>query len=187
MERLAARISTKAHGNKETAYRVFIASLLLSTKFLQDGSTRNDGWSSSLRPWFSTKELNCMERQLLQCIDYNLEIKVEDLEKIIKTEQELLDVIYLHHALPIFAPTYTASTLRRPTVFSSSLLPYYEEDARISNTFVPPSPESLGDFSSWKLATDFPDFDPPRIPSFSLSSFWQPSLISPAIAMNEFL
>ncbi|PJF18733.1 hypothetical protein PSACC_01458 [Paramicrosporidium saccamoebae] len=187
MERLASRISTKAHGNKETAYRVFITSLLLSTKFLQDGSIRNDGWSSSLKPWFSATELTCMERQLLQCIDYNLEIKVEDLENIIKTEQELLDVIYMHHALPTFAPAFSVSTLRRPAVFSPSVLPYFEEDIHIPNASAPPSPESLADFSSWKFAIDFPNFDSPRIPSFSLSSFWQPNLISPAIVMNEFL
>jgi hypothetical protein len=68
-----------------TVHRIFLASLILAAKNLNDSSPKNKHWAryTSIRAFpnfgFSITEVNLMEKQLLYLLDWDLRINPEDL------------------------------------------------------------------------------------------------------------
>jgi hypothetical protein len=68
-----------------TVHRIFLASLILAAKNLNDSSPKNKHWArySAVRGYenfgFSITEVNLMEKQLLFLLDWDLRINSEDL------------------------------------------------------------------------------------------------------------
>lgn len=63
---------------KCTRHRVFLAVLICAAKYLNDSSPKNMHWTKYGR-FFSSAEVNLMEKQLLYLLDYNLRVTEEDL------------------------------------------------------------------------------------------------------------
>jgi G1/S-specific cyclin PLC1 len=61
-----------------TRHRVFLAVLICAAKYLNDSSPKNMHWFKYGR-FFSSAEVNLMEKQLLYLLDYNLRVTEEDL------------------------------------------------------------------------------------------------------------
>ncbi|KAF8939634.1 hypothetical protein BGZ58_009135 [Dissophora ornata] len=61
-----------------TCHRVFLASLILAAKYLNDQSPKNKHWSAHSAV-FSVGEVNLMEKQLLSLLDFDLRITEADL------------------------------------------------------------------------------------------------------------
>jgi PHO85 cyclin-1 len=85
LSRLKARLPPLAKGMRCTVHRIFLASLILAAKNLNDSSPKNKHWArySAVKGFenfgFSITEVNLMEKQLLFLLDWDMRIRPEDL------------------------------------------------------------------------------------------------------------
>ena len=87
LRRLRSRLAPMAKGLRCTTHRIFLASLILAAKYLNDSSPKNKHWANYsvlATPdcgafGFSRTEVNLMERQLLMLLDYDLRFTTDDL------------------------------------------------------------------------------------------------------------
>lgn len=85
LSRLQQRLPPVAKGMKCTAHRIFLASLILAAKNLNDSSPKNKHWAraTAVRGYdnfgFSLTEVNLMEKQLLSLLEWDLRVTEDDL------------------------------------------------------------------------------------------------------------
>lgn len=85
LSRLQQRLPPVAKGMKCTAHRIFLASLILAAKNLNDSSPKNKHWAryTTVRGHehfaFSLTEVNLMEKQLLGLLEWDLRVTEDDL------------------------------------------------------------------------------------------------------------
>ncbi|KAK9455683.1 Cyclin, N-terminal domain-containing protein [Dipodascopsis uninucleata] len=79
LSRLRSRLPSMARGLACTCHRVFLASLILAAKNLNDSSPKNKHWAKYTSGLFSISEVNLMEKQLLFLLNWDLRITNEDL------------------------------------------------------------------------------------------------------------
>lgn len=92
LRRLKSRLQPMAKGLRCTTHRIFLASLILAAKYLNDSSPKNKHWANysvvSTKIYsfgFSRTEVNLMEKQLLFLLDWDLRISEEDLYRELDT------------------------------------------------------------------------------------------------------
>lgn len=85
LSRLQAKLPPIAKGMRCTVHRIFLASLILAAKNLNDSSPKNKHWAryTAVRGYegfgFSLTEVNLMEKQLLNLLDWDLRVTEDDL------------------------------------------------------------------------------------------------------------
>nr|POE47263.1 pho85 cyclin-1 [Quercus suber] len=85
LARLQQRLPPIAKGMKCTAHRIFLASLILAAKNLNDSSPKNKHWAryTTVAGYdnfgFSLTEVNLMEKQLLGLLEWDLRVTEDDL------------------------------------------------------------------------------------------------------------
>ncbi|KAJ1920479.1 PHO85 cyclin-1 [Mycoemilia scoparia] len=77
--RLKQRLPKEARGMECTCHRIFLASLIITGKYLNDASPKNKYWAK-YSTVFSIPEVNLMEKQLLFLLDFDLRIFPSDLD-----------------------------------------------------------------------------------------------------------
>lgn len=151
LSRLQQRLPPVAKGMRCTVHRIFLASLILAAKNLNDSSPKNKHWArySSVKGFegfgFSITEVNLMEKQLLFLLDWDLRITNEDLYSHfepflapIRLQQEQTELKRRKHARE-------HELLQQQRAYYSktqSARPY------ASTTALPPPPPSVGVYAS---------------------------------------
>lgn len=86
LNRLKSRLQPMAKGLRCTTHRIFLASLILAAKYLNDSSPKNKHWANysviqteAYNFGFSRTEVNLMEKQLLSLLNWELRITEDDL------------------------------------------------------------------------------------------------------------
>nr|POE74589.1 pho85 cyclin-1 [Quercus suber] len=85
LARLQQRLPPVAKGMKCTAHRIFLASLILAAKNLNDSSPKNKHWAryTTVEGYdnfgFSLTEVNLMEKQMLGLLEWDLRVTEDDL------------------------------------------------------------------------------------------------------------
>ncbi|PHH70394.1 hypothetical protein CDD80_6050 [Ophiocordyceps camponoti-rufipedis] len=86
LTRLKSKLQPMARGLRCTTHRIFLASLILAAKYLNDSSPKNKHWANythvtteSYSFGFNRTEVNLMEKQLLFLLDWELRIDEADL------------------------------------------------------------------------------------------------------------
>lgn len=92
--RAKSKLGPANYGIPTTPHRIFLASLIVSVKFLEDGTHKNKKWVKYARMntkratlKFSLDEVNIMEKELLGYLDYNAWIRGHELFRGLKTFQ----------------------------------------------------------------------------------------------------
>lgn len=93
LNKLRRILPADAKGLPSTIHRLFLACLILSAKFHNDSSPLNKHWAKYTDGLFTREDINLMERQLLNLLNWDLRVTEDDL---ILDLQYLLDPIREH-------------------------------------------------------------------------------------------
>ncbi|KAH8548921.1 hypothetical protein BGW37DRAFT_413200, partial [Umbelopsis sp. PMI_123] len=80
--RLRRKLVAVAKGLACTCHRIFLATLIVTSKYLNDTSPKNRHWAR-YAVIFSVPEINLMEKQLLFLLEYNLRISQDELLQVL--------------------------------------------------------------------------------------------------------
>ncbi|KAK4119378.1 hypothetical protein N657DRAFT_581745 [Parathielavia appendiculata] len=88
LARIKSRLPPGTRGFRCTRHRIFLASLILADKYVNDVCYKNSSWAHlSIMNWensnfgFLTSEVTAAEKELLSLLDYNVRITQEDLQE----------------------------------------------------------------------------------------------------------
>ncbi|ORX61881.1 hypothetical protein DM01DRAFT_1331354 [Hesseltinella vesiculosa] len=86
LERLANRLGHRRQlimGMSTAPQRIFLATLILSTKLFHDTSPKNIHWVSFANDLFHLHDINLMERQLLTLLDFQLTVSKDEFDQVV--------------------------------------------------------------------------------------------------------
>lgn len=105
LEKLRSKLPKNAEGLPCTLHRIFLACLIISSKFNNDSSPKNLHWAEYTDGLFTTKDINLMERQLLNLLNWDVQINNQDLARNLRKftepiKNDLKKATRLYHSMP---------------------------------------------------------------------------------------
>lgn len=179
LTRLQRRLPSVAKGMRCTVHRIFLASLILAAKNLNDSSPKNKHWArySAVRGFesfgFSLTEVNLMEKQMLFLLDWDLRITNEDLYE--HLEPFLTPIISEYNDLHSTTTTTTSSSDYN-YYYDCATPPSSGRSSRASDRSVDSTGSSLEDKSSVSSSSSSAYYNYPTPPSTAPSSAVIPTL-----------
>ncbi|KAI9304457.1 hypothetical protein BJ944DRAFT_240536 [Cunninghamella echinulata] len=89
LNRLSYRLGYVTTGMASAPQRIFLASLIISTKLINDTSPKNKHWMTFANDYFELNEINLMEKQFLTLMDFNLSITEKDFQQAVNRYKQL--------------------------------------------------------------------------------------------------
>lgn len=158
LARLQARLPPVAKGMRCTVHRIFLASLILAAKNLNDSSPKNKHWAryTSVKGFegfgFALAEVNLMERQLLFLLDWDTRVTEDDLfehfEPFLAPIRFQLQLEYESSRLNEQRQWYTQESVQVPQLPArAQAIEIQPTSCQINATAAYESPESLAEES----------------------------------------
>ncbi|RCH84143.1 hypothetical protein CU098_005493 [Rhizopus stolonifer] len=101
--RLKSKLPDNARGGPDTPYRLFLAALLTSSKYLSESGTglTSTQLSSLVHHAYTPKEINRMERSFLGLLRYDLWVSSKDIQSFIEHYGSFIQTDIHHVYLPL--------------------------------------------------------------------------------------
>ncbi|KAI9470841.1 MAG: hypothetical protein EXX96DRAFT_611992 [Benjaminiella poitrasii] len=92
LERLKRNLPDEAQGEYDTPYKLFLAAMIVATKYVEDDVSYATSIYRIVLPLYSKKELNEMERSFLNVLKFDLYIDVSEMDRFVYEHQETLEL-----------------------------------------------------------------------------------------------
>ncbi|KAI9026672.1 cyclin domain-containing protein [Phycomyces nitens] len=92
LERLKASLPSQSRGEYDTPYKMFLAAVVLASKFADDNNSVTHSVYRFVSPLYSRKELNEMERSFLGVIKFNLYVDLSQVSCFVKEHQDAIEL-----------------------------------------------------------------------------------------------
>lgn len=101
MNRLKLGLPSHAHGDTDTPYRLFIAAILIASKFLSETGTclTSQAIVVMTNHVYTPKDINQMERSFLGLIKYNLFVNVQSIKEYLDVHGKTLEMDLVEEVL----------------------------------------------------------------------------------------
>lgn len=118
VERMKERLPKRAVGDYDTPHRLFFVGLMLASKFLNDQSYTNRAWSKVCNYLFRVDELNTMERDFLELIQFDLYLDHETFSEFVASRFRAYDRRLSAELAGLHGPFFMTNTTPALTVSS---------------------------------------------------------------------
>lgn len=100
--RLKSKLPDNAKGGPDTPYRLFLAAVLTSSKYLSETGTglTSTHLSALTNSLYTPKDINRMERSFLGLIRYDLWVSTQEIQSFIKLYGDLIQMDFCNIILP---------------------------------------------------------------------------------------
>lgn len=152
---LLQRLKTRFPTSKGSGRRFFITAFMIASKVLCDNKYSNKFWTIVGQGMFELQEINHMEREMCQYLDWNLNVEPGTLK-------EFEYMVRKNFAGPGPYPTHVLPTIAKLTTFTMSRFPVVDKDTTSSTlSFDPRLASPIKDHQ-------FPQFSPSITPNIPL-------------------
>ncbi|KAI8986431.1 cyclin domain-containing protein [Pilobolus umbonatus] len=97
LKRVRRNLPRESHGDYDTSYKLFLAAVIIATKYIEDFVSNAVSIYKVVSPLYSSKELNEMERSFLGILQFNLHVDLGEIYKFISEHQESLELQFLNN------------------------------------------------------------------------------------------
>lgn len=144
LNKLKRILPKDATGLPSTIHRLFLACLILSSKYHNDSSPKNVHWARYTDGLFSLEDINLMERQLLQLLNWDIRVTEEDLildlRTLIEPIREDLQRSYMqrkrvhsNHSISSISTIGSSSSMNKQKVASAGAATYNNKYMKYNN------------------------------------------------------
>ncbi|KAI9472170.1 MAG: cyclin domain-containing protein, partial [Benjaminiella poitrasii] len=90
--RLKSNLPSKSRGEFDTPYKMFIAAVILASKFVEDSNKIAQSIYRFVAPLYNHKEINEMERSFLGVVKYDLFVNLVEVCQFVKEHKDTLEL-----------------------------------------------------------------------------------------------